>query len=194
MRGDTTGALAGYGKAVAILQGLADGDPKLLSALDWLAFVHSIKADELRHIGRNAEARDGYERAIAIKERLVQDHPQHPYWPRQLAASLRGRGLARLGLGDLAGAAADARRALGLFGGVPTPAGDDWFSTACCHATLAALAGRDGSGVSSGEASAEADKAMAALARQSRWATATPTLTAPNRPSTRSATGPISSS
>ncbi|MFI5461229.1 MAG: tetratricopeptide repeat protein [Isosphaerales bacterium] len=163
VRGDTTGALAAYGKAVAILQELADGDAKLLSARDWLAFVHSVKADELRHMGSSALARDGYDRSIAIKERLVQDHPQHPYWRRQLAGNVRGRGLARLDMGDLAGAAADARRALGLFGGLPAPTGDDWFATSCCHAALAGLAGRDASGVSAGEAFSEADKAMALL-------------------------------
>ncbi len=35
----------------------------------------------------------------------------------------------------------------------------------CGHAALAALAGRDGSGVSSGEASSEADRAMALLTK-----------------------------
>jgi len=80
-----------------------------------------------------------------------------------LAWSLRGRGLARLGLGDLPGAAADTRRALEIWDGLPSRSGEDWFESACSHATLSALAGRKGSGVSSGEASAEADTAMALL-------------------------------
>jgi hypothetical protein len=52
----------------------------------------------------------------------------------------------------------------GLLGGLLAPDGDDWFTTACCHAALAGLAGRDGSGVSSGEASSGADTATALLA------------------------------
>ena len=74
-----------------------------------------------------------------------------------------GRGLARRDLGDPAGAAADARRALDLLKGLPSRAGDDLFLTACCHAALAGLAGQDGAGVPAGEAKAEADQAMALL-------------------------------
>ena len=80
-----------------------------------------------------------------------------------LAESLRRRGLARRDLGDPAGAAADARRALALYDGLPSRSGEEWFETACCHAALAGLAGRAGSGVSAAEAAAEADAAMALL-------------------------------
>ena len=66
------------------------------------------------------------------------------------------------------------------------------FFLACCHAGLAGLAGRPGSGVSAAEGADQAEKAMAVLRRRSRWATATPMPTGPNRPSTRSATGPTS--
>jgi eukaryotic-like serine/threonine-protein kinase len=82
-----------------------------------------------------------------------------------VAGSLRGRAQALPGLGDPAGAAADTHRALELWDGLPPRSGEDWFEVSCSHATLAALAEREGSGVSSGEAPSEADKAMALLTR-----------------------------
>ena len=114
-------------------------------------------------LGREAEARDGYERAIALCERLVAENPTRTLYRSHLAWSFRRRGLARRALGDPAGAAADARRALSLLEGLPSRSGEDWFETACCHAALAGLAGRDGAGVSAAEGKAEADQAMALL-------------------------------
>jgi hypothetical protein len=75
-----------------------------------------------------------------------------------LTSSLRRRGLARRDLGDMAGAAADARRAVALSEGLSSLRGQDWFETACARATLAGLAG-------SGASAAEADAAMALLRR-----------------------------
>ena len=39
------------------------------------ALFHSNHADMLRPLGRAAEARDGYERAIAIRKRMVKEVP-----------------------------------------------------------------------------------------------------------------------
>ena len=80
-------------------------------------------------------------------------------WP----SSLRRRGLARRDLGDAAGAAADARQALGLYDGLPSRSGWEWYETACCHAALAGLAGRGGPGLSAAEAPVEAEAAMGLL-------------------------------
>jgi tetratricopeptide (TPR) repeat protein len=161
--GDPAGALTAYGKSLAIQQKLVDAHPNVPEYRNTLASSHNNGADVLRRLGRNAEARDGYERAIAIRERLVQDHPKVVLYRSHLAWSLRGCGLARLGLGDLAGASAITRRALALWDGLPSRSGSDWFLTACCHATLAGLAGRDGAGVSAAEREAESDQAMALL-------------------------------
>ena len=117
----------------------------------------------LRRLGRPAEARDGCERAIAIREALVKEIPKVPMYRSHLAESYRRRGLARRDLGDPAGAAADVRRAVALCDGLPSRSGEEWFETACAHAALAGLAGQAGSGVSAAEASSEADAAMALL-------------------------------
>jgi eukaryotic-like serine/threonine-protein kinase len=118
-----------------------------------------------RSLGLPAAAKGGYERAIAIRELLIQEEPESTGYRSGLATSLRRRGLARRETGDPAGAAADARRALLLYGGLPSRSGAEWFETACCHAALAGLAGRDGSGVSAAAAASEAEKAMALLSQ-----------------------------
>src|SRR5262249_36940310 len=117
--------------------------------------------DVARGLGRAAEARDAYDRAIATGERLVKEGPMNPTYRLSLANALRRRALAlRDWIGDLARAAADARRALELYVGLPAPSSQDWFAAACCRAVLTGLAGRAGSGVSAGEATSEADAAM----------------------------------
>lgn len=62
-------------------------------------------------------------------------------------------------------AAADARRALGLYDGLPSRSGEQWFETARCHAALAGLARREGSGVPAGEPESDAAKAMKLLSK-----------------------------
>jgi tetratricopeptide (TPR) repeat protein len=163
--------LAGTGKpaeaeadlrqALALFQKLADDNPKvpdyrrgLASALN--TFHHVIG----HHLGREDEARDV---TIAALERLVKGDPTVTTHRTHLARWLQRRGLARRARGETAGAAADTRRALGLIEELPTRSGGDWFATACCRATLAGLAGRDGAGVSAAEGEAEADQAMALL-------------------------------
>ena len=76
---------------------------------------------------------------------------------------MRRRALARRDLHDPAGSAADVRRALGLYDGLPSRSGADWYETGCCHAMLTRLAGRNGTDVSADERSNEADTAMAVL-------------------------------
>ena len=117
-------------------------------------------ADVVRSLGRPTEAREGYERAIAICESLTQEDPKTTSYRGYLAYSLRRRGRARGEMGDPAGAAADARRAILLYDSLPSRSGEEWFETACCHAALAGLAG---SGVSAAEGASEADAAMAEL-------------------------------
>jgi hypothetical protein len=77
---------------------------------------------------------------------------------------MQQRGLCRRGLGDLAGAAADIRRAVSLFDNLPAMSGSE-FETACAHAALAGLAGRTGSGVSPAEGEQEAASAVEWLGR-----------------------------
>jgi hypothetical protein len=56
-------------------------------------------------------------------------------------------------------------RSLKIWEGLPIRSGEDRIETTFCHATLAALAGRAGSGIPAGEATAQAARAMARLAK-----------------------------
>jgi hypothetical protein len=130
-----------------------------------VAAAYTNLADLARARGRLAEARDGYDRAIALRERLAGDDPKTPSYRSELAYSPRRRGLAQAALGGASGAAADARRTLGLYDGLPSRSGEEWFETACARAALAGLAGLASSGVSAAEGITEAAAAMAALRR-----------------------------
>lgn len=90
-----------------------------------------------------------------------------------LACSIWRRGLTRLDVGDPAGAAADVRRAIRFYDEL-LPRNDDeletfcfhvLFESACCHALLAGLAGRPGSGVPAANEEPDAAKAMMYLNR-----------------------------
>jgi serine/threonine-protein kinase len=150
-------------QARALFQKLADDHPKAPYYRNGLASALTNLGDVVRSLGRSAEARDGYEQAIALRQRLVEEDPRTTMYRSHLAYSSRRRGLALGDLGERAGAAADGRRALTLFDGLPSRSGEEWFETACCHAALLGLAGRDGAGVSAAEGEEEATRAMGLL-------------------------------
>jgi serine/threonine protein kinase/tetratricopeptide (TPR) repeat protein len=161
--GDKTGGREACGQALAILQKLADSNPKVIGFRTNLAIGAINFSEFLRKERSLAEARDGYDRAIAIVRGLLKDLPNNRSHQDSLAYGLRGRGLARLELGDLVGATADTRGSLGIWEGRAQRSGWDWFQIGCCHATLSALAGRAGTGIPAHEASAEVDQAMAMM-------------------------------
>jgi eukaryotic-like serine/threonine-protein kinase len=150
--------------AVETVQKLADDNPaNTLFRVDLVQDLINL-GDVLRSRGRPAEARDCYERAIALKEPDVREDRSNESNRSALAGALWRRGLTRSDLGDPAGADDDVRRALSLCVGLPPRSGYE-FETACCHAVLAGLAGRPGSGVSADEGQAAADRAMEWLRR-----------------------------
>jgi tetratricopeptide (TPR) repeat protein len=141
--------------AVAILQeqegplgdsGLADGLVNL--------------GDAVRALGRPAEAKSGYERAITLLKRQVEQEPTNRWSRRSLAYAIRRRGLALSGLGDTAGAAAEARRGLGLLEEMAPQSVEDFFEMACCHAALAGLDEAGGSNESHGQGQTQANQAI----------------------------------
>ena len=95
---------------------------------------------------------------------MVEDDSTNMWSRFELACSMRRHGLTLRDLGDPVGAADDARRALKLCDALPRHSGYE-FETACCHAALAGLAGRAGSGVSVAEGDEEAAKAIEWLRR-----------------------------
>jgi tetratricopeptide (TPR) repeat protein len=108
-------------------------------------------------LGRIGESRALCERAVALYEGLIRANTEY----RQgLAEALMRFGQVRRAAGDLAGAAADWRRAVAALEGLPPRRGDVRVAAACSHAGLAGVAEVPGSGVSAVEGKAEAEKAM----------------------------------
>jgi tetratricopeptide (TPR) repeat protein len=157
-------ALAEFREAEAIYQALADVDSTSLSARfarNGLADAKTYAADVLRGLGRLDEARAGYATAISLLEGPAPADPE--YDGARLAYSVRGLGLVLQSTGDVAGAAAAARRALALYEALPRNPWNDLFRMACVRSALAGLAGLPRSGIPAAEAGPEADRAMALL-------------------------------
>jgi serine/threonine-protein kinase len=121
--GKPSEALRSHEAARAIFERLARDNPKVPDYLNLVAGCHTDAAVALRRLGRPAEARDACAKAIALREALVREVPEVSWYRSSLAWSLRRRGLARSDLGDLTGAAADARRAIALWDGLPSRTG-----------------------------------------------------------------------
>ena len=119
--------------------------------------------DACRANGSATEARDAYERAVAIGESLLRDRAADASREGMLASGLLRRARARRDLGDPTGAAVDTRRALAHLDGLASRSGAEWFETACCRGTLASLAGRAGSSTWASQSEGEADVVMALL-------------------------------
>jgi eukaryotic-like serine/threonine-protein kinase len=146
--------------AVAVLQKLVDDNPANMIVRNHLPHALHDLGDAVRSQGRAAEAKDLYEQMIAKAEPPALKYPNNPEYLVKLVSAVWRRGLTRGELGDLAGAAADARRAVRLSEGLPPRTIPYQFEKACSHAALAALAGQPGSGVSTAEGKAAADRAM----------------------------------
>jgi hypothetical protein len=146
-----------------MFQKLVDDQPEDHFFCRDLALTLAQLGGVVRRLGRPAEARDGFDRAIPLIERLFQENPRNTNYRHHLADALLGRALASRDSGDPAEALVDARRALRLFDGLSSRGGGVWFCTAVCHMVLSGLAARVGSGLSATDASSEADTAMSLL-------------------------------
>jgi eukaryotic-like serine/threonine-protein kinase len=146
--------------AVALVQKLVDDYPANMVVRNRLPHVLHDLGDAVRSQGRAAEAKDLYERMFAAAEPPALKYPTDPEYVVKLVSALWRRGLTRGDLGDLAGAAADVRRAVQLSDGLPPRTVRYLFEKACSYASLAGLAGRPGSGVPAPEGKAAADRAM----------------------------------
>jgi tetratricopeptide (TPR) repeat protein len=155
--------LASVQAGQVIFKKLADDHPTVPKYRIELMYSYTSGADALRRLGRREEAKAACQAAIAEAQVLVQDQPTLLANRSVMAWSLRVLGLTRLADGDAAHATGDLRRALELYDGLPTRSGELWFETACCHAALSALAGREGSGVPATDKPIEADKTLALL-------------------------------
>ncbi len=93
--------------AVAIIRKLAEDNPAVAGYRGKLAYALIDLGDVERSLGRAAEARGEYERAIAIREQRLSTDSMNLNLVFGLARSIWRRGLTRLDLEDPAGAAGD---------------------------------------------------------------------------------------
>ncbi len=164
--GEMAESLVSYREAGSIRRKLAEDDLDVKEYQSDLASSQTNLADVLRRLGQTVEAREGYARAIVTLERMVEITPDETMFRRSnLASSVRRLGLVRLGAGDVVNAVTDARRAGALLEGLPSRSENEWFELACCHAALAAAAGREGSGISAVDGESEAARSLDLLRR-----------------------------
>jgi tetratricopeptide (TPR) repeat protein len=151
-----------YRKALALYRKLADEGPNVPSYRSSAANVGNNLSVVHRRLGHLDEALALADQAVTLRERLVEEDPLSTGFRGGLAENYLIRGLARRAMGDVAGAG-DIRRALAVYDGLATRDGEQTFLFGCARASLAGLAGRDGSGVSAAEGDTGADAAMALL-------------------------------
>jgi hypothetical protein len=125
-------------------------------------------AEIQRRQGRLAEARETCDAAIAMREAVIRELPEVIAYRIRMPECLMRLGQVKRGSGDIAGAAADWRRAIAFQASLPRYGGETAMFDAGFHALLSSLAGMTDSGVSADEGRAEQEKAMALL----RWAVA----------------------
>ncbi len=163
--GKTVEAIGHYTREEVIRSKLIEAGSTIPEDKDSLANCQINMADALRRSGRLDEALAACERSLAVREPLVEAHPDVPSYRTCLGETYLRVGQVRRDMEDLAGAGEAWRRAHAHYGGNQFRDDEDTFLMACCHAGLAGLAGRPGSGVSAGEGADQAEAAMAVLRR-----------------------------
>ena len=136
--GHPEGALAEFEQESPVRNELASpGNSRVQNSL---ATCEVNKAAAQLVLGRPAEARISCDRSIVIREALFKASPADVDTRTGLAASLLRSGQVRRATGDASGAAADWRRAIALYEGLPPRSSDVAVFEAGCHAMLSGLA------------------------------------------------------
>jgi serine/threonine protein kinase/tetratricopeptide (TPR) repeat protein len=164
-------AMEAHRKGFGISQKLADANPTVPEYQYQLARAHNSIGRLLARQKRFAEAFTAIDAGLAILRKLADAHPDNPSYTKHLGYSHAYRGWALVRSGQPSQAAADLRRAVGLWAKEP-----DWnlmarFERSRALALLAGLGQEAKSGVTAAEAAAFAAQAVAALrdAVQAGW-------------------------
>ncbi len=160
-------ALPMYRQELETRRRMEAADPTNNGYRDDIANCETNIASALLMLGDPSGGRSACDRAIAIRRRLIESDPANTDYRAGLGESLLRSGQLRRATGDIAGAAADWRAAIGLYVGLPTRTrvGEIAGLEADCRAMLSTLAGLPGSDVSAADGPREADAAVALLRR-----------------------------
>ncbi len=154
---------AEHRKALAIYQKLADDNPTATGYRDSLANSHRELGRLLAREKRFPEAFTALETGLALCQKLVDADPKHNWYATALGESYAFRGGARVRAGQPADAAADLRRCVEVWAGVPKLPIDARFERVRVLALLAGLGKDPKSGVTAAEAASFADRSVADL-------------------------------
>jgi tetratricopeptide (TPR) repeat protein len=164
-------ALSEYQKALTISQKLADANPAVSQFQSYLAVAHNLIGHLHAREKRFSEAFVALERALTIHQKLADANPTNTDCTTRLGDSHASRGWAHVRAGHPAEATTDLRRALALWEKAKALDLETRFERGRALALLAGLVADGKSGVTSAEAAAFADQAVAALgnAFQAGW-------------------------
>ena len=161
--GRTSQALASREQAIAIATRLADAHPGDLGIQAQLAPDYLGIADLLTTTGKPSESLPWCDKALAIQRRMVEAEPAG-YRP-VLADGIRRRGIVLQKCGRPAEAVSAFREAIAILEGLAHPTPGNLYDLACSQSLLSGVAPDAGSGMTTADAQAEADKAMKTLRR-----------------------------
>jgi serine/threonine protein kinase len=164
-------ALKEYQQALDIWQKLANANPGVPHFQTGLALGHNCLGRLHAQEKRFTEAFSALDRGLALCQKLEAAEPKNTLYTNQLGLSHAYCGWAHIRAGHPAEAAADLRRALALWEKGKPSERNMLFERGRALALLAGLAADGKSGVTSAEAAAFADQAVAALrdAVQAGW-------------------------
>jgi tetratricopeptide (TPR) repeat protein len=172
-RGRSVDALEAFQKGLAVCQKLVDDHPAVLGYQAQLANLYNELGRFVANEGRLAEALAYLERGERLFQKVLDSHPlQGDLYQFGFGESHFFRGRAQWKAGRPAEAAAELQRAVAVWSQSKIQDAAMRFERSWALAILAQLGGDAKSGVSSAEAAAFADQAVAALADAIRagWA------------------------
>lgn len=157
-------ALAEHAQARDIRKRLAEANPTLTQYQTDLATSNNNVGWLAANEGRFAEAFAALDASLAIGQKLVRSDPKNPKFANLLGFAHAYRGGARVRAGNPLEAGDDLRKAVEIWTAIPAPTSETRFEMARASALLAKLGGDSKSGVTKAEATAFADRGVAALA------------------------------
>ena len=161
--GRAAAARASYEAAVTVGATLADAPPDVLDNRSQLARTYQDFADFVSATGTALEALPWSDKAMTILRKMAETNPSQHVSRTEFADALRRHGIVLQKCGRRAESASDFREAIAILDGLANPRAVDIYDIACNQSLLSGVASEPGSGMTTAEGRAAADKAMESL-------------------------------
>jgi serine/threonine-protein kinase len=150
-------------RALAVVQRTAEANPKRHDVQVELAGIYCT-AGEIESLDNQPDRARGYfEQAMAIRQKRLDADPSDEPSIAFMADSLRRIGTTLEASGRPADAIAHYRRSIAMLESLKKPLALDLYDIACCHSLISGAAQQAESGMSSDQASAAAERAVAGV-------------------------------